>query len=167
EQAEKAKATPLKLAAPNVEASDAPYFVDLVRDASSSKVPEREMNEQAYRIYTTLDSDLQRAAAQAVESGIKLVDDQVTKRRTKRVKIGKGKYETHVEPGPQAQVALIAMDSHTGEVLALVGGRNYAFRQLDHAIATPQNGSNLKPFVYAASMNTAIDRSTAVLTSAS
>ena len=87
EQAEKAKATPLKLAAPNVEASDAPYFVDLVRDALSSKVPEREMNEQAYRIYTTLDSDLQRAAAQAVESGIKLVDDQVTKRRTKRIKI--------------------------------------------------------------------------------
>src|SRR5205823_10792831 len=88
------------------------------------KVPEREMNDQAYRVYTTLDPDLQRAAAQAVEAGIKLVDDQVTKRRTKRVKIGKGKYETTVEPGPPAQVALIAMDPHTGEVLALVGGRN-------------------------------------------
>src|SRR5947208_9621209 len=50
--ADKAKATPLKLAPPNVEASDAPYFIDLVRDALSSKVPEREMNEQAYRIYT-------------------------------------------------------------------------------------------------------------------
>src|SRR6266487_393128 len=54
EQAEKAKATPLKLAPPNVEASDAPYFVDLVRDALIGKVPEREMNDQAYRIYTTL-----------------------------------------------------------------------------------------------------------------
>ena len=167
EQAEKAKATPLKLAAPNVEASDAPYFVDLVRDALSSKVPEREMNEQAYRIYTTLDSDLQRAAAQAVESGIKLVDDQVTKRRTKRIKIAKGKYETQVEPGPQAQVALIAMDPHTGEVLALVGGRNYAFSQLNHAVAKRPTGSIFKPFVYAAAMNTAIDGSTAVLTPAS
>jgi len=124
EQADKAKATPLKLAPPNVEASDAPYFVDLVRDTVTSKMPEREMNEQAYRIYTTLDPDLQRAAAQAVDSGIKLVDDQVTKRRTKRVKIGKGKYETKVEPGPQAQVALVALNPHTGEVLALVGGRN-------------------------------------------
>src|SRR6185437_11666140 len=114
EQADKAKATPLKLAPPNVEASDAPYFVDLVRDTVISKIPEREINEQAYRIYTTLNPELQRAAAQAVEAGIKLVDEQVTKRRTKRVRIGKGKYETHVEPGPQAQVALVALDPHTG-----------------------------------------------------
>src|SRR5437764_1327383 len=124
-EADKAKATPLKLAPPNVEASDAPYFVDLVRDTLISKYNERELNEQSYRIYTTLDPDLQKAAAQAVETGIKLVDEQVTKRRTKRTKIGKGKsakYETQVESGPQAQVALIAMDPYTGDVLALVGG---------------------------------------------
>jgi penicillin-binding protein 1B len=167
EQADKAKATPLKLAPPNVEASDAPYFVDLVRDTVISKMPEREINEQAYRIYTTLNPDLQRAAAQAVEAGIKLVDDQVTKRRTKRVKVGKGKYETHVEPGPQAQVALVALDPHTGEVLALVGGRNYAWSQLDHAVAKRPTGSIFKPFVYATAMNTALDGSTQVLTPAS
>ncbi len=167
EMADKAKATPLKLAPPNVEASDAPYFIDLVRDTLVSKVPEREMNEQAYRIYTTLDPDLQRAAAQAVEAGIKLVDDQVTKRRTKRVKVGKGKYETQVEQGPQAQVALIVMDPHTGEVLALVGGRNYAVSQLNHAVAKRPTGSIFKPFVYAAAMNTAVDGSTPVLTPAS
>ena len=51
--AEKAKATPLKLAPPNVEASDAPYFVDLVRDTLISKLDERQMNDQAYRIYST------------------------------------------------------------------------------------------------------------------
>jgi penicillin-binding protein 1B len=167
EQAEKAKATPLKLAPPNVEASDAPYFVDLVRDTLTSRLPEREMNEQAYRIYTTLDPDLQRAAAQAVETGIKLVDEQVNKRRTKRIRIGKGKYETKVEPGPQAQVALVALDPHTGEVVALVGGRNYAFSQLNHAVARRPTGSIFKPFVYAAAMNTALDGSTAVLTPAS
>jgi len=167
EQAEKAKATPLKLAPPNVEASDAPYFVDLVRDTLTSKIPEREINEQAYRIYTTLDPDLQRAAAQAVDAGIKLVDEQVTKRRTKRLKIGKGKYETHVEPGPQAQVALVVIDPHTGEVLALVGGRNYAFSQLNHAVAKRPTGSIFKPFVYATAMNTALDGSPQVLTPAS
>jgi penicillin-binding protein 1B len=167
EQADKAKATPLKLAPPNVEANDAPYFVDLVRDTVIGKLPEREMNDQAYRIYTTLDPDLQRAAAQAVENGIKLVDDQVNKRRTKRVKVGKGKYETHVEPGPDAQVALIVLDPHTGEVLALVGGRNYGFSQLNHAVAKRPTGSIFKPFVYAAAMNTALDGSTPVLTPAS
>lgn len=167
EQAEKAKATPLKLAPPNVEASDAPYFVDLVRDTLISKVPEREMNEQAYRIYTTIDPDLQRAAAQAVEAGMKLVDEQVNKRRTRRVRIAKRKYETKVEPGPQAQVALVALDPHTGEVVALVGGRNYAVSQLNHAVKSRPTGSIFKPFVYAAAMNTALDGSTAVLTPAS
>src|SRR4029077_18136987 len=63
EQADRAKATPLKLTAPNVEASDAPYFVDLVKDQISSQYNDVELNEQAMRIYTTLDPDLQRAAA--------------------------------------------------------------------------------------------------------
>jgi penicillin-binding protein 1B len=166
-EADKAKATPLKLAPPNVEASDAPYFVDLVRDTLVSKFNERELNDQSYRIYTTLDPDLQRAAAQAVEAGIKLVDDQITKLRTRKKKVGKGKYETHVLPGPQAQVALVAIDPNTGAVLALVGGRNYAFSQLNHAVAKRPTGSIFKPFVYAAAMNTALDGTTSVMTPAS
>jgi penicillin-binding protein 1B len=166
-EAEKAKATPLKLAPPNVEASDAPYFVDLVRDSLVSKFNERELNDQAYRVYTTLDPDLQRAAAQAVETGIKLVDEQVTKMRTKKIKVAKGKFETKVTPGPQAQVALVALDPHTGEVLALVGGRNYGMSQLNHAVAKRPTGSIFKPFVYAAAMNSALDGTTNVFTPAS
>ncbi len=166
DQANKAKATPLKLAPPNVEASDAPYFVDLVRDQLISKFNENELNEQSYRIYTTLDPDLQKAAAQAVESGIKLVDDQIKKLRTKRVKVGK-KFETTVEPGPQAQVAMVVLDPHTGAVLALVGGRDYGWSQLNHAVSKRPTGSIFKPFVYAAAMNTALDGSQNVLTPAS
>jgi penicillin-binding protein 1B len=167
EQADKAKAAPLKLAPPNVEASDAPYFVDMVRDTIISKLNEHEVNDQEYRIYTTLDPALQRAAAQAVEAGTKLVDDQVTKMRTHKKKIGKNKYETTVTPGPQAQIALIAMDPHTGEIKALVGGRNYGTSQLNHALAKRPTGSIFKPFVYAAAMNTALDGSTTVITPAS
>jgi penicillin-binding protein 1B len=166
EQADKAKATPLKLAPPNVEASDAPYFVDMVRDSLINKFSDHDLNDQSYRIYTTLDPDLQRAAAQAVEMGIKLVDDQVTKLRTKRVKVGK-KFETQVLPGPQAQVALVALDPHTGAVLALVGGRDYGFSQLNHALSKRPTGSIFKPFVYAAAVNTALDGSATVITPAS
>ena len=167
DQADKAKATPLKLAPPNVEASDAPYFIDLVRETLISKMDERQMNDQAYRIYTTVDPQLQKSAAQAVESGLKLIDEQVTKLRTKKVKIAKNKYETKVQPGPQAQVALVALDPHTGEVLALVGGRNYGFSQLNHAIAKRPTGSIFKPFVYAAAINTGLDGSSPVITAAS
>jgi penicillin-binding protein 1B len=166
EQAEKAKAVPLKLAPPNVEASDAPYFVDMVRDSLINKFSEHELNDSSYRIYTTLDPELQKAAAQAVESGIKIVDQEVTKLRSRRVKVGK-KYETQVAPGPQAQVALVALDPHTGAVLALVGGRDYGFSQLNHALSRRPTGSIFKPFVYAAAMNTAIDGSQNVITPAS
>jgi penicillin-binding protein 1B len=166
EQADKAKAVPLKLAPPNVEASDAPYFVDMVRDSLISKFNEHDLNDQSYRIYTTLDPELQKAAAQSVEMGIKLVDEQVKKLRTKRVKVGK-KYETKVEPGPQAQVALVAIDPHTGALLALVGGRDYGWSQLNHALAKRPTGSIFKPFVYAAAMNTALDGSQNVITPAS
>jgi len=166
EQADKAKATPLKLAPPNVEASDAPYFVDMVRDQLINKFSENELNDSSYRIYTTLDPDLQKAAAQSVEMGIKLVDEQVKKMRTKKVKVGK-KIDTVVEPGPQAQVAVVVLDPHTGAVLALVGGRDYGWSQLNHAVSKRPTGSIFKPFVYAAAMNTALDGSPAVITPAS
>jgi len=166
EQADKAKAAPLKLAPPNVEASDAPYFVDMVRDALIGKFSETELNDSSYRIYTTLDPDLQKAAAQAVETGIKSVDEQVKKMRTKKVKVGK-KYETKILPGPQAQVAMVVLDPHTGAVLALVGGRDYGWSQLNHAVAKRPTGSIFKPFVYAAAMNTALDGSQQVITPAS
>src|SRR5947207_6144960 len=59
------------------------------------------------------------------------------------------------------------MDPPTGEVLALVGGRNYGFSQLNHAVAKRPTGSIFKPFVYATAMNTALDGSPQVLTPAS
>src|SRR5438046_7091194 len=59
------------------------------------------------------------------------------------------------------------MDPHTGEVLALVGGRNYAYSQLNHAVARRPTGSIFKPFVYAAALNTALDGSPTVITPAS
>src|SRR3984957_14826682 len=166
EEADKAKATPLKLAPPNVEASDAPYFVDMVRETLNGKFNESDLNDSSYRIYTTLDPDLQKAAAQSVEMGIKLVDDQVKKMRTKKVKVGK-KFETTVQPGPQAQVAMVVLDPHTGAILALVGGRDYGWSQLNHAVAKRPTGSIFKPFVYATAMNTALDGSTTVITPAS
>ena len=170
EDADKAKATALKLAAPNVEASDAPYFVDMVKDVLVAKYGEREFSDQAYRIYTTIDPDLQRAAAEAVQAGMVQVDEQLTKLRTKRKKVGTGKeakYETTVAPGPQAQVALVVLDPHTGELLALVGGRNYGQSQLNHAVARRPTGSIFKPFVYAAAMNTALTGGPTVWTPAS
>jgi penicillin-binding protein 1B len=165
EDADRAKAAPLKLAPLNVEASDAPYFVDLVKDNLLGKYSERDLNENAYRIYTTLDPDLQRAAAEAVAEGMKGVDAQVKTMRTRRVKVG-SRTESRVLTGPQAQVALVALNPHTGEIVALVGGRSYGWSQLNHALAKRPTGSAFKPFVYAAAINTALTGAQPVLTPA-
>jgi len=76
------------------------------------------------------------------------VDETLSK--TKRGK------EARAQTPNQPQMALLALDPHTGEILALVGGRNYGFSQLNHAVAKRPTGSIFKPFVYAAAVNTAI-----------
>ena len=157
-RAEKAKATPLKLAPPNVEASDAPYFVDLVRDTVISKLNEREMNDQAYRIYTTLDPDLQKAAARAVETGMKLVDDQVTKLRTKT---HQDRQRTSMKPkycrGRRRRSRWSRWIRTPGRCWRWWAAEITACSQLNHAVAKRPTGSIFKPFVYAAAMNTALD----------
>jgi len=156
---ETAEASPLKLAPMNRQAEDAPYYVDLVRDRLLKQYDESELDNGALRVYTSLDLQLQQAATEAVEEGIKQVDAAIVKQRTRRIRQGKGKnavVATQVASGPMPQVALIAIDPHTGEVLALVGGRDYSASQLDHALAKRPTGSIFKPFVYAAAINTGI-----------
>ena len=159
EQLEEAKAAPLKLAPPSAEADEAPYYIDLVRNRLLSRFNESDLDNSGMRVYTSLDPELQQAAAEAIDAGMKQVDALVLRRRTRKIRTGKGKnakVTTEVRPGPMPQVALIALDPHTGAVLALSGGRNYGKSQLDHVTASRPTGSIFKPFVYAAALNTGL-----------
>jgi len=144
-EATRAKAEPIRLAPPNVDASEAPYFVDLVHEQLVQRLGD-DLNHQSLRIYTSLDPQLQRVASEAVEAGMRNVDEEV--RRAHGKKGG---------PITYPQVALVALNPHTGQILALVGGRNYGVSQLDHATSKRPTGSIFKPFVYAAAENTAIN----------
>ncbi|HML17050.1 MAG TPA: PBP1A family penicillin-binding protein [Bryobacteraceae bacterium] len=143
---EAAAAAPLKVTHEAAESSEAPYFVDLVNDSLLSRFEDRDFQTNSYRVYTTLDMNLQRDAVDAVRVGIEETDAQ-WKRRAKN-------YGT--DEFPLAQVALVCLDAETGEVKALVGGRSYGVSQLDHALAKRQPGSSFKPFVYTAAMNSAL-----------
>jgi penicillin-binding protein 1B len=94
DSAEQAKNEGLHLSAQSVDASEAPYFVDLVHDQLLQKVGERDFNREGLRIYTSLDPDLQRAAAEAVEEGMKNVDAQVQNRQ------GRGTQAPSAHPVP-------------------------------------------------------------------
>jgi len=157
EQAERAKDEPLHLSTLSVDASEAPYFVDLVHEQLNQKLGERDFNREGLHIYTTLDPDLQRVATSAVESTIHVVDEQVDKLYARRHRVRPGEPAQPSEPITYPQVALVALNPHTGQVLALVGGRNYGQSQLDHATSAPRpTGSIFKPFVYASAFNTAV-----------
>ena len=145
EQADAAKKLKLKFVNGGVNTGSAPYFVDMVKDHLLEKFSETDLETQSYRIYTTLDPQLQHAAADAIQIGVQGVDKLLAKRYAIWKKKG--------QAVPQVQVALVALDPHTGEIRALVGGRNYGESQLNHALARRQPGSVFKPFVYAAAFN--------------
>ena len=145
-QARTASAEPLHLAPQNVDASEAPYFVDLVHDQLNQRLGEQEQTHDSLRIYTSLDPELQRVASEAVEIGMRNVDSIIEKRK-------RGNGDSSAPP----QVALVALNPHTGQVLALVGGRNYNSSQYDHAVAKRPTGSIFKPFVYAAAYNSSLN----------
>ena len=150
EQAEQAKAAPLDLVSGAVDAGEAPYFVDLVRDQLSTRLGENDYNTEGLRIYTSLDPELQQAASEAVAEGLQVVDKIVEERHARLVRHGDN------TPIVYPQVALVALNPHTGQVLALVGGRNYGQSQFDHAVSHRPTGSIFKPFVYAAAYNTSL-----------
>ena len=164
EQLEAAKHATLKIVHTAGSASEAPYFVDMVKDHLLDKYSENELLSQNFRVYTTLDPALQRAAAAAVETGVKNVDLLLAKKYEKWRKEAAKKGST--EAIPQVQIALVAIDPKTGEIKALIGGRDYGQSQLNHALAHRQPGSVFKPFVYAAAFDNAVDGVQPVITPA-
>jgi len=159
-----AKRVPLKLARASVTGNEAPYFVDMVKDHLLEKYSEQELLSSNFRVYTTLDPQLQRAAAAAIENGMKNVDALLAKKYEKLRKANAKKGSD--EPIPQVQAALVALDPRTGEIKALIGGRDYGQSQLNHALAHRQPGSVFKPFVYAAAFNNAVDGAQPLVTPA-
>jgi penicillin-binding protein 1B len=159
-----AKRAPLKIIRTSVSGGDAPYFVDMVKDHLLDKYSENELLSENFRVYTTLDPALQRAAAAAVDAGMKNVDTLLAKKYDKWRREAAKKGNT--EPIPQAQVALVALDPRTGEIKAVIGGRDYGQSQLNHALARRQPGSVFKPFVYAAAFDNAVDGVQPIITPA-
>ena len=164
EDVQDAKRATLKIIRTSISGSEAPYFVDMVKDHLLDKYSENELLSANFRVYTTLDPVLQRAAAAAVDAGMKNVDLLLAKKYDKwrREQAKKGS----TEPIPQAQAALVALDPRTGEIKAVIGGRDYGQSQLNHALAHRQPGSVFKPFVYAAAFDNAVDGVQPVITPA-
>lgn len=133
DQADRAYAAKIVLAPPSTFRSKAAYFLEQVRMALTEKYGTEALYRDGLRIYTTIDTRLQEAAHDALLKGI-----EATEKRNRY----KG-----------LQGAVLAMDPHTGAVLAMVGGTDFAQSQFNRALqARRQPGSAFKPIVYAAAI---------------
>ena len=147
--AKAATAEPIKVATRAFE-DEAPYFVDYASKLLEESHEGLLAKSGAVDIYTTLDLHLQRMAQEAIAEGLVQIDKQLSKRKQ----------------GP-AQVALIAVDPRTGEILAFLGGRSYNETQYNRVTTMRrQPGSIFKPFVYLAAFERMADEGSADLTPA-
>src|SRR5499426_2488719 len=151
DQAVAAKKAPLGVVVAKsggVDASDAPYFIDYLTRQVESQYDERDGSLRSLRIYSTVDMQLQQAAYQSLSKHMSEVEKLLAKRKNGVAGL---------------QGAIVAMNPKTGEILAMVGGRDYAQRQLNRATdARRQPGSVFKPFVYAAAIAAGADNPTPI-----
>jgi penicillin-binding protein 1A len=136
-----AKAEPVRTVSDGGVSAPSPYFVDVVRaQAERAGIP---VSSGGFRIYTTLDPALQRAAVQALADGTAEVE--------RRPGYHNPTYASHPKGSTDyLQGAVVAIDPSSGDVKALVGGRNYQESPFNRAVSgLRQPGSSFKPFVYA------------------
>ncbi|HXG92433.1 MAG TPA: PBP1A family penicillin-binding protein [Blastocatellia bacterium] len=142
EQADAAKREPLQFKRREPKSDyGASYFVDYVQRFIEDRYGEQGLSSRK-RFNTTMDPRLQRAAYEAVTKRVKNLDKIL------------GQTNKRDGASSRVQAALVALDAHTGEVLAMIGGRDYNESQLNRATdAKRQPGSTFKPFVYATAIS--------------
>jgi len=123
------------------------YFKEQVRRELVDRFGWQRVYQGGLRVYSTIDMPMQVAADAAVAAGLANLDDrraQVARRR---------KPGAPVEATGPLQAALIAIEPQTGQVRAMIGGRNFDDSHFNRAVqAKRQPGSAFKPFVYAAAL---------------
>ena len=157
-EAAAAERTPLLLQVHDDPNSVAPYFVEEVRQYLEKKYGTEQVHEAGLRVYTTLNIDLQKAANNAVLGGLAGYESRHEWRAhllNKSVGARSGDDGVRrLEEESGVQGALVAIDNATGEVKAMVGGRDFKQSKFNRATqALRQVGSSFKPYVYTAAID--------------
>jgi penicillin-binding protein 1B len=134
-----ATAEPVRVATVTPDLRDARFFLDALRRELPNYYGEQTLAGEGLRIYSTLDLRLQRAASRVVREELERLEQSTRALAPKA--------------GQRLEACLVALRPQTGEVLALVGGRDYAASQFDRCTqARRPAGSLFKAFVYAAAL---------------
>lgn len=148
EEAEQAKAEPVKVASANRHLLDGSYALDAIRRDLDRILEEENIRDGGLIIETTLDPNIQEIAEKSVEQRLYQIERRPGFKHQKRSawnKQGDPKY---------IQGAAVVIDNNTGAVLAIVGGRNATESQFNRALqASRPIGSLFKPFIFLAAFD--------------
>jgi membrane carboxypeptidase/penicillin-binding protein len=128
----------------------APYVVEWVRQWMAERYGLSAVNTQGFTVLTTVDPEYQRAAVAALQQGLAHVESlpgwRWPRYGARGVSAGAGRT-------PYLQGLLVSIDPANGDVLALVGGRDFKDSEFNRAVqGLRQAGSAFKPFVYGAAL---------------
>lgn len=111
----------------SIDPNKAPYYQDLIIEELKN-IPAVQRHEGGIKVYTTLDLNLSRS-----------INENISK---------------YMPDDEELQIAIVAMDPHTGDVLSIIGGKDYTKSQFNRATkALRQPGSTIKPFLYYSALN--------------
>jgi penicillin-binding protein 1A len=158
EETERWKAYPLLLSSSSDFSGVAEYFVEYVRQALDTRFGQ-DLYRSGYRIYTTLDLDTQQAAERALEARLEAIESGAdgkfshpTYRQSQDSKADAPE-DNNRATTPYLQGLVVTLESKTGYIRAMVGGRDFDDSKFNRATqALRQPGSTFKPFVYAAAL---------------
>jgi 1A family penicillin-binding protein len=130
------------------------YFKEQVRQELVNRFGWQRVYQGGLRVYATIDMPMQTAAESAITSQIEAIEAKRSawqaRRAAARQTAGK---PAAPEPSDALQAALVALEPGTGQVRAMVGGRDFDASRFNRAVqAHRQAGSAFKPFVYAAAL---------------
>ncbi len=154
-EAERWKGYPLALSTRQDFGDIAPYFTEWVRQQLAVRFGQ-DLYSKGYRVYTTLDLDMQLAAERAIQDQLSAIESGQVFGPYRHTT-----YQEYLDHGgessggltPYLQGALVSMDARTGAIRAMVGGRDFEDSKFNRAVqAQRQPGSTFKPFIYAAAI---------------
>jgi 1A family penicillin-binding protein len=129
------------------------YFKEQVRLALVERFGWERVYQGGLRVYTTIDLAMQAAADRQVAAGLAEIEKRRARREEQRQQGKQSPAPAEPVDVPPLQAALVALDPATGDVRAMVGGRDYEHSRFNRAVqARRQPGSAFKPFVFAAAL---------------
>ncbi len=154
EQGASAMAQPTPVLTPTKVSQQESYALDAVRHDLELVLDQQDMEDGSLKIYTTLDSHLQRAAEAALESRLSALEQQSGYHHQTMAAFHASQARGQSEAKPEyVQGAVLLLENHTGAIRAVVGGRDYGDSIYNRALtAKRQVGSTFKPLVYAAAI---------------